>query len=54
MSGGGEIINKISEMYSIINNSNEKRIKQGVDVKFGGGAEVLDSVTRGASVNGDF
>ena len=53
MSGCGEIINKISEMYSMINNSNEKRIKQGVDVKFGGGAEVLDSVTR-ASVNGDF
>lgn len=54
MSGGGEIIKKISEMYSMMSNSNEKRIKQGVDVKFGGGAKVLDSVTRGASVNGDF
>ena len=54
MSRGGEIINKISERYSMINKSNEKRIKQGGDAKFGGGAEVLDSVTRGASVNGNF
>ena len=52
MSGGGEIINKISEMYSMINNSNGNKTGSGCEIW--GRAEVLDSVTRGASVNGNF